>query len=55
MYKRIYFLSSLSNLNSHRGGKTFSPWWENFFTVVGKLFHRGGKTFSPWWNFKEAA
>ena len=26
----------------------FSPWWENFLTVVKKLSHRGEKTFSPW-------
>ena len=31
--------------NSHHGGKTFSPRWENFFIGVKKLFHHGEKTF----------
>ena len=31
--------------NSHRGEKTFSSGWENFFTVVRKLFHHGENTF----------
>jgi len=26
----------------------FSPWWENFLTVVKKLSHPDEKTFSPW-------